>query len=151
MAFNPRYLLALGVVFLGIGTLLALRVKTPPPAPKPVPAMIKTTPAPAAAAPARPVPADCLFPGPAPVPPDGATASEADMKLGHDVIQNYVLELEAYQTCRNTEADNSPASVSEQQKQTWLADGNAAVDEANALADAFSAQLKAFKAKHPGS
>jgi len=170
MAINPKYLLALGVVVLGAGTFFALRELHSPAPPPPPPALTAPSqtvpvlpatplvlpqtgpsPTPPATSAAVVVPSDCLLPGPPPVPPYGATASAADMKLGHDVIQNFVVQLEAYQACRNSQADNSPASVSNQQKQTWLADGNAAVDEANALADAFSAQLKAFKAKHPGS
>jgi len=158
MAINPRYLLALGVVVLGVGTVVALRIRNAPPAPAPAPAATQTatTAAPPAAPPAapaatKPVLADCLYPGPAPVPPDGSTATEADMKLGHDAIQNYVLELEAYQACRNSQADNSPASVTDQQKQTWLAEGNAAVDQATALASAFSVQLKTYKARNPKS
>jgi hypothetical protein len=110
--------------------------------------------APAAAAVVAAVPeaprADCLLPGPPPVPPQGETASADDMKLGHDVMQAFVVQLEAYQTCRNTQIDHAPAGTSLQQKQQWLDQGNAAVDEANALAAAFGAQLRAFKARTPG-
>ncbi len=106
-------------------------------------------------APAAPVasatpPASCLLPGPPPVAPNGALASVADMKLGHDVMQNFVLRLEAYQACRNAQADHAAAGVSQTQKDAWIAQGNDAVDEANALAASFSAQLKVFKARQPG-
>ena len=70
------------------------------------------------------------------------------MKLGHDVVQAFVLELEAYQACRNNQIDHASATVSAQQKQTWIDEGNGAVDEANAIANAFSAQLKVFKARN---
>lgn len=101
-------------------------------------------------APSATPPADCLLPGPAPVPPDGGSATDADMKLGHDTIQNFVLSLEAYQACRNAQIDHAGANVSEKQKQAWIDDGNAAIDQANALASAFSVQLKIFKARNPG-
>jgi len=94
--------------------------------------------------------ADCLLPGPPPVPPNGETATAADMKLGHDVMQAFVVDLEAYQSCRNLQIDRAAPSVSTAQKQQWLDQGNAAVDEANDLAAAFGRQLKAFKASHPG-
>jgi hypothetical protein len=113
------------------------------PAPQ-APAQATPTPAPA------PVPvADCLLPGPPPVPPDGATASQDDMKLGHDVIQAYVVQLEAYQACRNAQADHAPLGTSDERKRIWIEQGNAAVDQAHAIADAFSAQLRAFKQRHP--
>jgi len=94
-------------------------------------------------------PASCLLPGPPPVPPDGLTATVAEMKLGQVVIQNFVNQLEAYQTCRNNQADHAAPTVSAQQKSTWIDQGNSAVDEANDLAAAFSAQLKIFKARNP--
>lgn len=113
------------------------------------------SPAPVAAAPAPVVaavvvPVDCQLPGPAPVPPNGATASADDMKLGHDTIQNFVLQLEAYQKCRDTQADKTPGAT-EQQKTGWIAQGDAAVDQANDLANQFAAQLKLYKAGHPGA
>ena len=99
------------------------------------------------AAPAAAPPADCLLPGPPPVPPNGLVASEADMRLGHDVMQHFVVELEAYQACRNGQADHAASGVSQAQKDKWIEQGNEAVDEANALAASFGAQLKVFKAR----
>jgi hypothetical protein len=101
---------------------------------------------PAAPAPAA-APTDCILPGPPPVPPDGATSTDAEMKLGHDVIQHFVLQLEAYQACRNAMIDHAPAGTTQERKQIWVQGGNAAVDEAHDLADAFSIQLKIYKAR----
>jgi hypothetical protein len=145
-----KSLLALAAA-IAIGAVLYFVLHRAPehPAPAPTPsAMKRAAPArlPAPAASAKP---DCLLPGPPPVPPDGATATAADMALGHDTIQSFVNELENYQTCRNNQLDHADARVSEQQKQTWLDQGNAAVDEANAIANAFAAQLKIFKARPP--
>ncbi len=66
------------------------------------------------------------------------------MKLGHDAIQHFVLQLEAFQACRNAMIDRPPAGTTDARKQMWLQEGNAAVDEAHALADAFAEQLKIF-------
>ena len=115
-------------------------------APRPVaPATISV---PAPPAPPQP-PADCLLPGPPPVPPDGGAATADDMKLAHDVFQSFVVQLEAYQACRESQVAKADPSVTEQQKQTWRDQGNAAVDEAQALAGAFAAQLKIYHKKHP--
>ncbi len=94
-------------------------------------------------------PADCLLPGPPPVAPDGGKATAADMKLGHDVIQSFVHELESYQGCREKQIATAGTATTDQQKQTWREQGNAAVDEATAIAAAFAAQLKIYHTKHP--
>jgi hypothetical protein len=107
--------------------------------------------APAATQAAAPqAPPDCLLPGPPPVPPDGASASGDDMKLGHDVMQAFVVQLEDYQACRNNQIDHAAAPVTPAQKEQWLEQGNDAIDEANALAAAFGRQLQIFKAKNGG-
>ena len=94
-------------------------------------------------------PADCLLPGPPPVAPDGGAATADDMKLAHDVIQSFVVRLEDYQACRESQIAKAGSTVTDQQKQTWREQGNAAVDEAQALAAAFAAQLKIYHKKHP--
>jgi hypothetical protein len=145
---NVVALVAVGlIVAAGAGYFFVARQK---PAPAPIHA-VTPSPAPAPAIPAFVAPpADCLLPGPAPVVPNGLTASSADMKLAHDVIQGFVHQLERYQACRNTQIDHAAASVSAQQKQSWVDQGNAAVDQAEALANAFSAQLKIYNARtHP--
>ena len=124
-----------------VGAVFLLTRHAGPPAPAPV-----TIRAPAVQA-AQAPPADCLLPGPPPVPPAGAAATTEDMRLGHDVMQAFVVQLEAYQTCRNAQIDHAGPGVSQQQKEEWVEQGNAAIDEANALAAAFGAQLKVFKAR----
>ncbi len=79
--------------------------------------------------------------------PDGHTADVGTMQQGHDNIQAFVLQLEAYQACRNNQIDHAAVTVPVAQKQTWLDQGNDAVDQANALAQAFAAQLRVFKAR----
>lgn len=154
MAATTKYLLALGaLVVVGGGAYYFMHSQPTAPVATPV-----TTPAPAAApapAPAAPavaatVPTDCQYPGPAPVAPDATISNAADMKLGHDTIQNYVQELENYSACRDNMADHTTGAT-DAQKNQWIADGNTAVDQAHAIADAFTAQLKIYKAAHPGS
>ncbi len=116
-----------------------------------VPAPVVAPSAPVSAGPVAAVaPADCLLPGPPPVPPPGETASPEDMRLGHDVMQAFVVQLEAYQTCRNAQIDHAAPGVTQAQKRQWLDQGNAAIDEANALAAAFGAQLRVFKGRGSG-
>jgi hypothetical protein len=127
---------------------------------RPQPTVVAPAPTVAALPPAPPQPtplappapqtaADCLLPGPPPVPPDGGSATAADMKLEHDVFQSFVLQLEGYQACREKQIAASGTGTTEQQKQTWRAQANAAIDEAQALAGAFAAQLKVYHKKHP--
>jgi len=92
--------------------------------------------------------AACLRPTEAaPEVPNGAKADEPTMKQAHDAIQAYVIKLEDYKTCLKTEIDNAPAETPQEQKLTWLAQGDAAVDAANYLANQFSYALKTFKAR----
>jgi hypothetical protein len=146
-----KSLLALAaVIAIGAGLFFVLHKPQVNPMPAPAPAsMAPAAPVPVAPAPSASAKPDCLLPGPPPVPPNGATATAADMALGHATIQNFVNELENYQACRNNQLDHADASVSDKQKQAWLDQGNAAVDEANAIANAFTAQLKIFKARPP--
>ena len=90
--------------------------------------------------------AACTRPaGAQPEVPNGAKADEESMKQAHDAIQAYVVQLEAYKTCLKGEYDAAPAGTSEEQKLAWLAQGDAAVDAANYLANQFSYALKAYK------
>ena len=82
--------------------------------------------------------------------PDGTKATAEIMKQGHDTVQAFVQQLEAYQACLNARIDSAGPDVSAQQKQAWLDEGNGAVDEANLLAQSFSFQIKAFHDSHPG-
>jgi hypothetical protein len=140
-----------GIVILavvGLAAYVELRpspvVVTPPPmAPAPAP----STPTPPVVAPA-PV-ADCLLPGPPPVAPDGGKATADDMKLAHDVTQSFVEQLEGYQAGRERQIAAAGPGVTDEQKQSLREQGNAAVDEAKALAARFSAQLRIYHTKHP--
>jgi hypothetical protein len=131
------------LVIAGVAMFIMVRPRAPSPVSAPAGAL-------ASSAPAPPPPADCLLPGPPPVAPNGAMASGDDMKLGHDVMQAFVVQLEDYQACRNSQIDHAAATVTPAQKQIWLEQGNDAVDEANALAASFSQQRKLFKDRNTG-
>ena len=90
--------------------------------------------------------AACTRPaGAQPEVPNGAKADEETMKQAHDAIQGYVVQLEAYKTCLKAQYDAPPAGTTEEQKLAWLAQGDAAVDAANYVANQFSYALKAYK------
>jgi hypothetical protein len=92
--------------------------------------------------------ADCPRPsGTPPAIPDGATATEESMKAGHDALQAYVNTLETYRACLKQQADNPPPDTAPEQVVSWVAQGDAAVDNASYLAAQFSAALKQFKAR----
>jgi hypothetical protein len=143
---KTRLALAAGaVVIIGAGlAFFFLHRSQPAAAPQPAAAL---QPVAASAQAKLPAPADCLFPGPPPIPPNGLTASADDMKLGRNVIQHFVEELEAYQACRNTQIDRAGKTLSDKQKETWIEQGNTAIDEATALKDAFSAQREIFNSR----
>jgi glycerol-3-phosphate dehydrogenase len=89
--------------------------------------------------------ANCPRPGAAPEVPDGSVADEAAMKQGRETIQAYVDQLEAYKACLQTQVDQASSDTTDEQKITWLAQGDAALDAANLLANRYSLALKAFK------
>jgi hypothetical protein len=138
MGAKTRYLLAMAALLVAAAAAAFFLMHKQPHTVHPAP--------PSATAPSRSANAVCVLPGPAPVPPDGLTATAADMQLGHDVIQRFVEQLEHYQACLNNKIDHPAPGVTAQQKDTWTQQGDSAVDEANALAQAFSVQLKIFKA-----
>lgn len=77
--------------------------------------------------------------------PNGARADEEAMRVAHDGIQAYVNKLEAYKTCLKTQADSAPADTPAELKLTWIAQGDAAVDNASFIAAQFSYALKTYK------
>ncbi len=91
--------------------------------------------------------ADCKLPGHAPVMPQGATASEEEMKEGHDALQKFVNELQTYQKCMEQQVKDAPPDTKPDVKQRWQAEADAAIDAAQQIADVYSAQLRAYKAR----
>jgi hypothetical protein len=101
----------------------------------------------AAAAPA--FAADCPAPGPAPVIPDGATANVDQFKAAHTAVQSYVNSLQSIQDCNEAKIKIAPRGTKPDDLQKLRDAGNAAIDQAKAISDAYSAQVKVFKARPP--
>ena len=97
---------------------------------------------------AAPASAECARPtGKAPVMPQGATASEEEMRVGHTKLQAYVKVLEAYQTCLLAEIKDAPPDTKPEVKQHWQALADSAIGAAQEIADVYSAQLRAYKSR----
>jgi opacity protein-like surface antigen len=93
--------------------------------------------------------ADCAQPGPAPVIPDGTTATVDQMKATHQAVQSYVQTLESVQDCNEAKIKMAPKGTKPDDLQKLRDAGNAAIDQAKAISDAYSAQVKIFKARPP--
>lgn len=98
---------------------------------------------------ALPAAARCAKPGPAPPVPSGLTANKDQMTAGHNAVQAYVNALLAYKACLEQDIVSAPPDVEPVTKQTWGNQADAALSEANSLAEDFSSQLKIFNAQHP--
>jgi hypothetical protein len=90
---------------------------------------------------------DCPQPGPAPAIPDGATATVDQMKAAHEAVQSYVNLLQSEQDCVETRIKIAPKGTKAEVLQKLRDQGNAAIDQAKALGDSFTASVKAYKAR----
>jgi hypothetical protein len=89
----------------------------------------------------------CPLPPRAPAMPQGATASDEDMKEGHDALQKYVNILQNYEACIDNQIKNAPPDTKPEIKQQLQKNADAAIDAAHQIADVYSIQLRAFKAR----
>jgi len=92
---------------------------------------------------------ECTMPGQAPVIPDGTVATVDQIKEAHAAVQSYVNLLQSYQDCVEARIKMAPKGTKAEELQKLRDSGNAAIDQAKALSDAYSAQVKAFKARAP--
>jgi hypothetical protein len=79
--------------------------------------------------------------------PQGASASDDEMKDGRVKLQKYVDILQTFQKCREDLIKNAPPDTKPELKQQWQAEADIAVDNAHEIADIYSIQLRAFKAR----
>jgi hypothetical protein len=93
---------------------------------------------------------ECVLPAPPPVVPDGSQATQAEMRAGHDALQSFVNKLQAYQVCMEDQFNSATNDTRPEVKIAYRTLGNAAIDEAVALAADYDQQLKLFKSLHPG-
>jgi hypothetical protein len=89
----------------------------------------------------------CADPPRAPAMPQGATASDEDMKEGREALQKYVNLLQNYAACAAQQIKDAPPDAKPEFKQQWQANADAAIDAAHSIADVYSIQLRAFKAR----
>ena len=88
--------------------------------------------------------AECAQPGQAPVVPDGQTATAAQMDTAKQQVQSYVNSLQSVQDCYEAKIKIGRTSLKPDEAQKMRDAGNAAVDQAQALATAYVAQKKIF-------
>jgi len=91
--------------------------------------------------------AACADPPKPPQMPQGATATDDEMKEGRVKLQTYVNILQAYQACLDKQIKDAPPDTKPELKQKWQATSDAAIDAAHEIADVYSIQLRAFKAR----
>jgi cell fate (sporulation/competence/biofilm development) regulator YmcA (YheA/YmcA/DUF963 family) len=101
--------------------------------------------------------ADCSYPQPPSQSqiPDGSTATLKQMLAGMQTVKSYNEQMTAYLSCIKLERDSRVAQagtkLTKQQKQALEAieiqKHNAAVDQLQAVANQFNAQVKIFKAR----
>lgn len=97
---------------------------------------------------AVPASADCTKPTmKAPSMPQGATATDEEMRQGHDKLQAYVKVLEAYQSCLEQQIKGATPDTKPELKQRWQAQADAAISAAQEIADVYSVQLRAYKSR----
>jgi hypothetical protein len=88
--------------------------------------------------------AECAVPGQAPVIPDGTTATAEQMNATKAAVQSYVNALQSVQDCNEAKIKMGQKSIKPDDLQKMRDAGNAAVDQAQALAAAYMAQKKIF-------
>jgi hypothetical protein len=91
--------------------------------------------------------AECATPPHAPDMPQGATATDEEMKAGHDALQKYVNTLEQYEACIDAEIKAAPPDAKPEDKARLISKADAAIEAAHEIADIYSIQLRAFKAR----
>lgn len=82
-----------------------------------------------------------------PVVPDGATASVPEMKTAKTEVLNFISDSDTFQDCLVRVMDDPTEDMKEPQKKAVLKDISANQKEKVAVAAAFNASLKAFKAR----
>jgi hypothetical protein len=112
----------------------------------------------AIAALAGPAYADCSYPQPPQKMPDGNTATLQDMVTANKAVKDYETAVNAYLACIKLEYDDAVGKagdkpdadkkkILEQMERMTVQKHNATVDQAQAVADRFNEQVRAYKAK----
>jgi hypothetical protein len=88
--------------------------------------------------------AACTYP-PEVSMPDGASASEADMRAASAAVKEYMAAVETYLACLDEEEKAMGDAVTEEQKKVHTGRHNAAVDALNVVAARYNEQVQAYK------
>lgn len=102
---------------------------------------------------AVPAHAGCTYPQAPARLPDGSTSTVDEMVAAQKLVRQFDADINTYTQCLQTEVDaasKDPAIDPERLKELdamRLKKHNAAVDEAQALADRFNEQVRVFKAR----
>lgn len=93
--------------------------------------------------------ADCSYPKPPAMMPDGKTASEAEMLEAMRAFKSYNDEVGAFGSCLEQETKTKAAGTAQlmQLKTLQMKKHNAAVDELQTKAKLFNEQVRAYKAR----
>jgi len=99
--------------------------------------------------------ADCVYPAAPDKIPDGATATLEEMLAGQKAVKAYQQAINDYTACIDKELDEKIAKAGDKLKPEQKTDmerieaqkHNAAVDQAQSVADRFNEQVKVFKAR----
>lgn len=93
--------------------------------------------------------AECPYPKPPSVMPDGKTASEAEMIEAMKAFKDYNDQVTAFGSCLDLETKNKAAGTAQlmQLKTLQMKKHNAAVDELQTKAKAFNEQVRIYKTR----
>ena len=98
--------------------------------------------------------ATCIYPRPPENLPDGATATYEEMVAAQTAVKQFDADIAAYNTCLAMELQALLASGAiddarrAELEAMQVKKNNAAVDEAQAVADRFNEQLRVYKEKN---
>jgi len=91
----------------------------------------------------------CDYPNSKPEIPDGKTSTSDQMVQAQAAVKDYVSKMQAYIDCVDQTQPPAAGTLSEEeqkaQEKVQIEKHNAAVDEMQALADRYNAEVRAFK------
>lgn len=90
--------------------------------------------------------AECSRPT-APELPDGAVSDLETMVAGQKAVKAYVTETEAYLDCLTAEGEAAVDAETPEQQLARIERHNSAVDEMEAVAEAFNEEIREYKAQ----
>ena len=83
----------------------------------------------------------------APTLPDGATSNLETMVEGQKAVKAYVAETEAYLDCLTAEGEAAVEEETPEQQLARIEEHNSAVDDMEAVAEAFNEEIRQYKAQ----